>query len=100
MIDKEIFTMKLTKKRLESGLTQRKLADLLCISPQVISKWETTISLPDIDLILPICKILGMSSDYLLTFNNISENMIVIKPFNIKDFHGYDVSLNNKGSVA
>ena len=52
--------------RRRCDLTQEKLADLLCISYQAVSKWETEIANPDISMIAPLTKILGVSADELL----------------------------------
>ena len=53
----------LTIKRLREakGVTQSDLAQKLGVSSQAISKWETAKGLPDISLIEPLSKILGVS---------------------------------------
>ena len=78
MINKINFAKKLVDLRSKCGLSQSKLADMLYISGQAISKWETANSLPDIELLYPLSQILGVSADYLLgneqnNFNNDSE---------------------------
>ena len=52
-----------TIKRLreEKNLTQTALADLIGVSSKAISKWETSKGLPDISLIEPLSKALGVS---------------------------------------
>lgn len=50
----------------KNNLTQEKLAEMLCISFQAVSKWETGYSSPDISLIAPLCNLFGVSSDELL----------------------------------
>ena len=52
-----------TIKRLreDKGLTQTALADLIGVSSKAISKWETSKGLPDISLIEPLSKALGVS---------------------------------------
>ena len=52
--------------RRRCDLTQEKLADLLRISYQAVSKWETGVANPDITMIAPLTKILGVSADELL----------------------------------
>ena len=43
------------------GITQSELADKIGVSSQAISKWETAKGLPDITLIEPLSKALGVS---------------------------------------
>jgi len=47
--------------RERKALTQAQLADMLCISSKAVSKWETAKGLPDITLIEPLAKALGVS---------------------------------------
>ena len=62
--------MKLEEKilalRKQKGLTQEQLADMLYVSRQAVSKWETGESLPDIANIVGLSKIFGVSADYLI----------------------------------
>ena len=53
--------------RKERGLTQRELADALCISDKTVSKWETGRGLPEVSLMLPLCGVLGINVNDLLT---------------------------------
>ncbi len=43
------------------GITQTELAQLLDVSSKAVSKWETAKGLPDITLIEPLCRALGVS---------------------------------------
>ena len=43
--------------RRDSGLTQERLAEILSISPQAVSRWETGVAMPDISLIPPIANL-------------------------------------------
>ncbi len=52
--------------RHEKGITQSRLAELLNISPQSVSKWETDLGYPDLTLLIPLSDIFGVSIDYLL----------------------------------
>nr|WP_297284110.1 helix-turn-helix transcriptional regulator [uncultured Agathobaculum sp.] len=47
------------------GLTQEALADLVGVSAAAVSKWETGASYPDITLLPPIARALGMTVDAL-----------------------------------
>ena len=57
----------IAQMRKEKNLTQRKLADELCISDKTISKWECGKGLPEVSLMLPLCEILDISVNELLT---------------------------------
>lgn len=52
--------------RKERGLTQRELADLLLISDKTVSKWECGGGMPEISLMLPLCKELNITVNELL----------------------------------
>lgn len=60
------FGTKLQELRKEKGMTQEELANDLAITPQSVSKWENEQSTPDLDTLVKIAKILGVSCDYLL----------------------------------
>ncbi len=53
--------------REERGLTQKQLAEHLCVSDKTISKWETGRGLPDISILLELAAALGVSVPELLT---------------------------------
>ena len=55
-------------KRLRKNvdMTQEELAELLSISSQAVSRWETGSALPDISLIPAIVNLFGVTSDELL----------------------------------
>lgn len=62
-------------------LTQAELAEKLGVSDKTISKWETAKGYPDITLLEPIAKVLGVSITELVTGNavnnmNVSGNMM------------------------
>ena len=59
--------------RRERGLTQEALAQAVGVSPQAISKWETGQTMPDITLLLPISKVLGIGVNELLGGNRRQE---------------------------
>ncbi|MBQ7338255.1 MAG: helix-turn-helix transcriptional regulator [Clostridia bacterium] len=54
------------RRRLHKGYTQDTLALELHVSPQAISKWETGQTMPDINLLLPLSRLLEISVDQLL----------------------------------
>ncbi|MBR5523640.1 MAG: helix-turn-helix transcriptional regulator [Clostridia bacterium] len=52
--------------RQNNNLTQEKLAELLNISPQAVSRWETGAAMPDISLLPPLSNLFSVTTDYLL----------------------------------
>ena len=64
------FAKRLQELRKERNLTQEDLAAKLNISSQSISKWENNLSTPDLEMLLNICKILNVSTDYILGNDN------------------------------
>ena len=58
--------------RKNKGFTQEELAELLNITPQAISKWESESGLPDVSMLIPLAQVLGVSTDALLGYDSIS----------------------------
>lgn len=52
--------------RLGAGMTQERMAELLSISAQAISRWETDAAMPDISLLRPLANLFGVTIDHLL----------------------------------
>lgn len=52
--------------RKEKNLTQGQLAELIGVSTQAVSKWETGAGMPDISQIVPLANVLGISTDKIL----------------------------------
>lgn len=59
--------------RKNKGLTQEELADLLNVTPQAVSKWESENGLPDVSMLIPLAQALGVSTDALLGYDSLSE---------------------------
>lgn len=57
---------KLSKLRKENNYTQEQLADVLGVSRQAISKWESNITYPETDKLIRISELFNCSLDYLL----------------------------------
>ena len=67
--------------REKKGITQAELAGVLSVSSKAVSKWETAKGLPDITLIEPLAKALGVSVMELMSGGavinkNTSSNML------------------------
>ncbi len=60
------FGGKLQLLRKQKGMSQEQLASQLTVSRQAISKWELDSSLPDIENVIQLSKLFGVSTDYLL----------------------------------
>lgn len=61
-----ILAEKIIKLRKQNGWSQEELAMKLQVSRQSVSKWESTASIPDLDKIVRLSEIFGVSTDYLL----------------------------------
>ncbi len=84
MIDSIEVGKKIKALRKEKSLTQDDLANELMVTRQVISKWEHGYSLPSVDLIIELSKLLSVPIDDLLC---LSEGEIVIDESNIFKGH-------------
>ena len=60
------FGEKLQKLRARAGLSQDRLAELLEVSRQAVSKWERNEAMPEAEKIVRISRQFGVSTDYLL----------------------------------
>ena len=58
------------KYRKELGLTQEEMATSLGVTTPAVNKWENENTLPDINLLAPIARLLGISTDELLSFKD------------------------------
>lgn len=79
--EKMKFCEKLQKLRKEKGYSQEQLADMLDVSRQSVSKWESGTTYPEMDKLLSLCKIFEITLDD-LTNDEISTNNIKEKSKN------------------
>lgn len=70
-IDRERFGAFVAELRKEKCWTQQELADKLYISNKAVSKWERGQSLPDVELLLPLSRVLHVSVTELLSAQRI-----------------------------
>ena len=75
------FCEKLQKLRKEKGYSQEQLADLLDVSRQSVSKWESGTTYPEMDKLLSLCKIFDVTLDD-LTNDEITDKTIKEKSRN------------------
>ena len=57
---------KITQLRKKSHLSQEVLAEKMNVSRQAVSKWESNQSIPDIEKIVDLSELFGVTTDYLL----------------------------------
>lgn len=62
----------IAESRKSRHLTQKQLADTLSISDKTISKWECGKGLPEVSLMLPLCKALDITVNDLLSGEKVS----------------------------
>lgn len=60
------FGQRLKDFRKKEGYTQQDLAEMIGVSTQVVSKWETDTGMPDISRIVPLSRVFNISTDILL----------------------------------
>lgn len=66
---------KLSKLRKENKYTQEQLADVLGVSRQAISKWESNITYPETEKLIRMSELFNCSLDYLLKDTEETDNM-------------------------
>lgn len=70
---------RISKFRKAKGLTQEELAAQLGVSSQAVSKWENDASCPDISLLPQLCRVLGVTTDELLTGKNDEVRLVPVE---------------------
>lgn len=65
-MEKNIFGKNLKELRLEKGLSQRKLGEMLGCCNQTISFWEKGSREPDLDKVVEIARFFGVTLEELL----------------------------------
>ena len=100
------FCDKLAKLRRGNNMSQEQLAELLGVSRQAVSKWESGNSMPDMEKIMQLCKILNCSLDELVDDVACGNSKIVEQKINIntylKDIVGkkYSVLIYDKDFIV
>ncbi|MBY0758071.1 helix-turn-helix domain-containing protein [Sellimonas caecigallum] len=74
---------KIQSLRKKKGMSQEALAEKLNVSRQAVSKWELGVSVPDVDKIVLMSDLFGVTTDYLLKrqeeIPEKEENVIYVK---------------------
>lgn len=88
-----ILAEKIMEERKKNGWSQEELAEKLSVSRQAVSKWESAQSIPDLQRVIQLSEILGVSTDYLLKDECETPQLIEgVEPSN-KDFPLKKVSM-------
>lgn len=66
---------KIYELRKKNGLSQEALAESLGVSRQSVSKWETGEATPEVNKLLSLSKLFGVTTDYLLNDETEEENV-------------------------
>lgn len=83
------FSDNLKEIRNKRNITQEQLAELLSVSRQTVSKWESGIGYPETETLLFLAKELNVSLDYLF-----SERCNMVRPASTKRVSKIDTYLN------
>lgn len=82
---------RLLKLRKEKNMSQEELANVLDVSRQTVSKWETGESMPDFNKICPLCEYFGITSDELITGK---QNIIEAQKENRKEIFARNIAVS------
>lgn len=74
-----ILADKIINERKKNGWSQEELAEKLSVSRQAVSKWESAQSVPDLQRVIQMAEVFGVTTDYLLKddIEEITTEMIV-----------------------
>ena len=92
---------KIARQRRELNYTQEHLADILGVSRQSISKWESDIAYPETDKLIELGKLFDCSMDYLLKEEIIEKDGVQTSGFTekVEEIRGKVMTEKNKGKA-
>lgn len=78
------------KLRMKNGITQHQLAEYLNVSMQTISRWETSVTYPDVVMLPILAKYFHVTVDYLLNvggniMKTIESNRLLVREWSESD---------------
>ena len=76
-MDKKIIGQKISMLRKEKGMTQKELAEKLCVTDKSVSKWETGVHFPDIVVMEELANELGITVVDLLGLEQASSEEVI-----------------------
>lgn len=91
----ETIGSRISKFRKEKHMTQEELANLLGVSSQAVSKWETDTSCPDISLLAQLARVLGVTTDELLTGKNDEVKLVPVEQRKSLDELTFRIKVNS-----
>lgn len=68
------FGQTIRKLRRDADMTQEELAELLSISSQAVSRWETDLAMPDISLLPSLSNLFHVTTDHLLGMDDVERD--------------------------
>ena len=74
-----IFADKLIQLRKKAGWSQEELAEQMDVTRQSVSKWEGAQAIPDIEKMLRLSRLFGVSMDYLVKDEIETDDGIVLE---------------------
>lgn len=96
-MEKQIFANKLKNARIESGYTQKEVANIINRPQQTIAAWEVGRSQPDINTLGDLLRLYKISANNFFDFKNFKDDSISslemqrIKKYRALDTHGKDI---------
>lgn len=76
---KETIGRTIRRLRKERGFTQDKLAEMVGVTFQAVSKWENDIGMPDISQVVPLARIFGVTTDELFGYSESEDKLRLSK---------------------
>ncbi len=86
---------KINLARKKQNLTQEQLAELMGVTRQSVSRWESDIAYPEMEKIVLLAKTLDVSCDYLLRDDILNEQPVINNISTSKRFH-YEYKSNKQ----
>lgn len=80
------FGEKIKEARKAAGMTQEQLANVLSVSRQAITKWESDKGIPDVENLKILSKALDVSIDYLLDDGSQLDLSVTKKPIDLRKY--------------
>ena len=69
---------RLKELRKSKGMSQQELADYLFVNQTAVSQWERGVTTPGNNILIKLCELFNVTSDYLLGIDSIPKNPIII----------------------
>lgn len=75
-MDLHDFAKLIRQKRIAKGMTQGRLAELLCVSTSTVCKWETRVCFPDLSLLDELSKVLEIPKSELFAYRSAKNSSV------------------------